>query len=138
MQIQRIQSVYLLIAVIASVALWFLPWIHIESASIDASPTNNITFGILNTINTLLPLITIFLYRNLRRQKHVCMLAIFLGIVSIGCIMAETLYLHYHDVAASTGTASIFCFVVMLFFELLAHRAMIRDENLLKSADRIR
>lgn len=136
MQIQRIQSVYLLVAFAAALTSWFFPWIHFEAHSIDLFPYTNIFLGILAGLATLLPLIAIFMFRNLRRQKLMCAVSAFMVIFSLGYVVS----LNYLG-ADADGVIQL-CAPLLMgasgIFDVLARNAIRSDENLLKSADRIR
>lgn len=136
MQIQRIQSVYLLVAFAAALTSWFFPWIHFETASIDLFPYTNIFLGILAALATLFPLIAIFMYRNLRRQKLMCALSAFMVVFALGYVVA------LNSLGADADGVIKVCAPLLMaasgLFDVLARNAIRSDEELLKSADRIR
>lgn len=136
MQIQRIQSVWLLIAFATALTSIFLPWIHVPASSIDVYGWSNIFLLILAGIATLLPFVAIFMYRNLRRQKLVCALSAFMAVLSLGYVVALS-YLG-PEPEASVGMAAPLCMAASGLFDVLARNAIIADEKLLKSADRLR
>lgn len=136
MQIQRIQSVWLLIAFAAALTSWFFPWLHFETASIDLFPWTNVFLMILAGFATLLPLLAIFMYRNLRRQKLTCALAAFMAVFSLGYVVALSWL--GADPDGSVCLTAPMLMACSGLFDVLARNAIRSDENLLKSADRIR
>ena len=90
MQIQRIQSVWLLIAFATALTAIFLPWIHVPTASIDVYGWSNIFLLILTGLAALLPFVAIFMFRNLRRQKLLCALSAFMALFALGYAVALT------------------------------------------------
>ena len=97
MVIQRIQSVYLLIAVILMVIFAFFPALSFELAD------KTVLYGALETgragsmhidpllftliiLISLLALIDIFLYKNLQRQMTVCFVDIIIGLAMLVAI----------------------------------------------------
>lgn len=136
MQIQRIQSVWLLIAFATALTSIFLPWIHVPHASIDVYGWSNIFLLILAGLAALLPLVAIFMFRNLRRQKLLCALSAFMAIFALGYVVALS-WLGPDPEVSVTLTAPLLMACSGLF-DVLARNAIRSDERLLKSADRIR
>ena len=111
--IQRVQTLYLLLATIFTGLLLFVPLASSDISNMHADltawgiyvtdMTNNglITqvlshswFGILLTVTTLLPFATIFLYKNRKRQMLLCIVEIILLAVSAGLLI----YLQQTDI----------------------------------------
>ena len=111
--IQRVQTLYLLLATIFTGLLLFVPLASSDISNMHADltawgiyvtdMTNNglITqvlshswFGILLTVTTLLPFATIFLYKNRKRQVLLCIVEIILLAVSAGLLI----YLQQTDI----------------------------------------
>ena len=136
MQIQRIQSIWLLIAFGAAITSWFFPWLHLEVSSVDLYPWTNIFLLILAGLATLLPLVAIFMFRNLRRQKLTCALGAFMALFSLGYVVALS-WLGTDPDGSVCVTAPLLMACSGLF-DILGRNAIISDEKLLKSADRIR
>lgn len=134
MQIQRIQSLWLLIACVCAVVSLCFPWLKIGGGFVSVE--NDIPLMIISLLATIFPLLAIFMYRNLSRQKLVCSLAAIMAILAIGYTVALS-YL-------GPNPESDICFlspVLMAFsgiFDMLGRRAIIHDEKLLRSADRLR
>lgn len=139
MQIQRIQTLYLLIAAILTGMFCFLPYAAVsvsedETAKVLASETP-ILF-ILNITITILLVINIFMYKNLKQQIRVALLNILL---IIGSVITTLIYIyvgHVEAVPAFDGGAILL--VLAESFAIAARRAMIKDKKRLSAADRLR
>lgn len=155
--IQRIQTVYLLIAAIAALSLYFFPiaWFYGETNTIqffvyrllDHVPANAVLFGsmftlplnILTVLMILVPFSSIFLYRNLKKQ----MLFVRVGVL-IAVIHIALLFFFYIDrIATATKIEAdynigIFFPIVSLVFLLLGLRGIMNDIKIIRSADRLR
>ena len=111
--IQRIQTLYLLIACILAIVCFFLrlEWI-------DA----------LLVLSAILSAVTIFLYRKRVVQAHLC-------VANLGCILAW-----YIALASLEGEAGIpeSLPMVSALLVFLARKGILRDEKLVRSLDRIR
>ncbi len=151
--IQRVQSVYLLLASAAVLLVHFFP-----IAVLTTEPTGMFLFryrgiyeliegneilktatyylAILLLINILISIITIFKYKNRKLQMRLCLINILLLLGSVGII--------YYSAAFSGLNASYkFKFVALLpliaiILSFLAYKGIQKDEKLIKSIDRIR
>jgi len=139
MQIQRIQTLMLLIAAIFIGTFCFTPFATIVAEG--AEPTAMFVKDapvllILNVVIAALLLITIFMYRNLRQQIKMTILSIVLicaSMVTSGFIMAVGF-----ENAKPVLFGGVVLLVLALLFALLAYRGMKRDHKLLRSMDRLR
>lgn len=148
--IQRIQSLYLLLATLLVGILFFAPamWFSYQNAmvelhafelSIDGAHilSTPVYFPILLGAATLLPLITIFCFKNRMLQIRLCGVE---AVLLIGLAAMEAL-LFWGDVftiARGALTPASFTPIAALLFVWLAARATLRDELLVRSLDRIR
>ncbi len=149
--IQRIQSLWLLLALISTSVMFFLPLAEISTADADVYSLNfeNIKTTTDNSvvhtayslagligIVTLLSFISLFLFKYRNLQMRICM---FNSLLIIG-IIALTAYFTYFvvkDSEAFPGIAAILPLIAFIF-TLMARRAVKKDEELIKSVDRIR
>lgn len=115
--IQRIQSIYLLIA-------------GLIPAIFPLTGTTRIEVLILCAILALLPLVGLFLYKTRRTQMVLCRV----------CLAAAlALYvLHFYPAAEGGSYWKLLAPAVYQLLIYLALRAIRRDENLVRAADRIR
>ena len=153
--IQRIQTVYLLLAAaLVAVALfaplaWFasdagLFELHAfalrtaEGDSVQAAPY----LGVVLAAACVLPVVTIFLFRQRLLQIRLCVVE---AVLLVGGIVMELVYyflsrrvfaeMAFHE--QGIKPAAVLPLVAVLF-ALLAARAVFRDEMMVRAADRIR
>ena len=156
--IQRIQTVYLLLATVLMSLTLFLPlatiWqsneeIIVKAFSVDIKSFSfdlplPLYMGIILTASALLPLVTIFLYKRRLTQIRLCVSEIVLllgsmGFIALYCYRLCTLL---SEVATgesifTLGFASLMP-VVAIILVVLAIRGIAKDEALVRSLDRIR
>jgi len=157
--LQRIQSVFLLLAFLAAVTLFFIPlagiyaptatykfYIYEFKNMVPGEPslfTFMTTFPLLllNLLVAVLSVVCIFLYKNRVLQMKIVRLTILLNIVIIGLIflvyakIIETNLLTSPDYLDEAG---IYFTLISLVFLILANRSIMKDEKLVRSADRLR
>ncbi|NOX85544.1 MAG: DUF4293 domain-containing protein [Chlorobi bacterium] len=155
--IQRIQTVYLFIAVVAMGATYFFPLASvygnadslvlytykIESLvpdSVIALPDYFLWPLLTLTILTIiLGIVAIFLYKKRMRQLNIVRFAI------IALILMIALFFFYYEKELGVAADGIVGYetgsylpVVSFIFFILAYRGIIHDEKLIRSADRLR
>ena len=154
--IQRIQSLYL-VAVVALMATALLtPLAYFAAGSNiyelfafelvnqanDAASQSTIYMGVVVALATIIPLITIFLYKNRMLQIRLCAVELVLLLGAqifmalyyyLGNCMFEQLEFHTQGIRI----AIIFPLVAIIL-DYLALRAIFKDEMLVRSLDRIR
>jgi glucan phosphoethanolaminetransferase (alkaline phosphatase superfamily) len=155
--IQRKQTIFLLLAAIASVLVFFFPlasfigekgsfvmFVHqIKSLVPDTHSPYSLNFLLPlvlgNAFVILFSLLTIFLYKNRKAQMKITKLNILLEVLFIGLF-----FLYYVDVLekASGATAKygigVFMPMISLILLVFAYRGIVQDERLVRSADRLR
>jgi hypothetical protein len=153
--LQRIQSIYLLLAGLSIFALFLFPLVH--NVSVDGKLLTIMVTGVFQEVNGqlahtqffvaltaatvvvgLIPLIVIFLYKNRKRQIALCYSAILViigysfwmvqTVKSVGTIEIDT---HNWGIGLLLSSISIVLIIA-------AFKAIQRDEKLVKSADRLR
>ena len=157
--IQRIQTVYLSLALIALAMLFFFPMASFLS---DLSYLKFYITGVKNmapggevplNLNLVSPLIlgtiillalaaiTIFLYKNRARQIQLTSIAVMLNIL----LILSVLFIYIPLIERRTGIKpdyagglGIYLPIVSLMFLVLANRAIKRDDKLVRSSDRLR
>ena len=149
MVIQRIQSVYLLIAVILMAIFAFFPVLTFEVGSksfvYGALETGNVGMThidplmlVLVLLVALLALIDIFLYKNLQRQMTVCFVDIIIALSMLVAIGIQTYILSTHEILNLRLQWFLLLPVFAIIFLMLAHKAMSRDKKALRDSDRLR
>ncbi|MCK9400703.1 MAG: DUF4293 domain-containing protein [Bacteroidales bacterium] len=157
--IQRIQSIFLLLAFLAAVALFFYPLAGIYSNLTaykfyiyglknmvpgEASQFSFMTtfpLLLLNILVAALSLICVFLYKNRVRQAKLVRLAILLEIVLIALVFFVYASIIERNLLASPDyldEAGIYFPLISLIFLILANRYIMKDEKLVRSVDRLR
>lgn len=155
--IQRKQTVFLLLAVIASVVLFFFPLAQFigEKDSIvlyvqkvfSLVPDTRLEYGLLFLLPLLVPnvfvilfsLITIFLFKNRKLQMKIIQLNMFLEVIMIALFF----FYDVHVLQTAAGSApdyNIGAIIppIVLILLFLAFQGVRSDEKLVRSADRLR
>ena len=135
--IQRIQSIWLLLASACAFASFKFPYYSGTNvkglAPYELNATENFLLLITTGIVGILALFTIFLFKNRALQLRLCVSGILLEAILI--------FLYYREVKTFTeGTYSLTAIlhsIIVLAF-LLAARAINKDEKLVKDSDRLR
>ena len=154
--LQRIQSIYLLLAGCAILALLLFPLAH--NIYVDGKPVTIMVSGIYQDINghqtrteffvaltvitaiiAVVPFIIIFLFKNRKQQIALCYSTL-LVIIAYSYWMAQTIKKVMGSIQLDTHNWGIGLFLssISIIFILLALRAIKADEKLIKSADRLR
>ena len=156
MVIQRWQSVFLLIAAVMMACFTFVSIGQVQLADYSLNFTtlgftyegepsqggvsgyyqHTWAFFIVSLLATVLPLINIFLFKNLKLQKTVCLIEIFilLAILAIGC----TYGYYYFDGATVSWSSLIIAPLIAFVADIMAYNRICADQRLLKAADRLR
>lgn len=152
--IQRIQSIYLLVAAIIMAVTFSAPLICQEGFSLFSYGFYNYTstgeeiakipYGILiiGLLAILLPIISIFLFKKRKRQrKFVWTSIIFTIFYMITCLVYMNSFLGDKDfinVYIKEINFTYYLPLIAIIFEFLAIRGINKDEKLIRSVDRIR
>lgn len=149
MVIQRIQTVYLLIAIILMVVFAFFPALSfelggktvlygaLESGRAGAMHIDPLLLTLVILIS-LLALMDIFLYKNIQRQMTVCFVDIIIGIAMLVAICIQAFYVGNRDGWIVSWQWYLILPVLSIIFLMMAHKAMSRDKKKLLDADRLR
>lgn len=136
--IQRIQTVYLFLAFLAMGVMPFLfPLETDPSGNKQVFFTEFVTDMVLFLGSAALSLVTIFLYHNRKLQFVLCRLNIILNLILLGLFVYHSLTVS-GEVATSEKGIGMFMPIFSIVFLVLANRAIKKDEDLVKSADRLR
>ena len=124
MVIQRIQSVYLLIAAILMGAFAFFPL--------------GVVMLTLIILISFLAIVDIFLYKNLQRQMTVCFVDIIIGLAMLVAIGIQAFVVGNREGWTVSWQWYVLLPVLSIIFLMMAHKAMSRDKKKLLDADRLR
>lgn len=155
--IQRKQTFFLLVALLASILMFFFPlasFIGIKDSVVlyvqsvhslvpDTTFPNNLVFVLpilsANVFVIVFSIISIFLYKNRKRQMHLIKLNILVEVLFI----AMFFFYYVGNLEKLSGgsagyKAGIFMPLIALVFLVLAYFGVMKDEKLVRSADRLR
>ncbi len=155
--LQRIQSIYLLVASLALFALYLFPLAH--NVYINDTPVTIMVTGIFQDVNgiqkhtdsftaltavtaivAIIPLVIIFLFKN-RKQQIALVYSTILVLFGYSFWMAQTVKKAVGEgVQLGTKTMGIGLFLtsISIIMLLLAVKSIKNDDKLVKSADRLR
>ena len=151
--IQRIQSLYLLLAAGLMAVLCFVPfasflhegevfrqtvWGISSTGETVAKVVPTLPMGILAVLSALLPFVIIFLYKNRGLQMRLCIAEIVL-LVGMVIYMAMYLFRSGSDISDRIALSVVDIFPVLaMILVFMAFKRIMKDHLLVKSLDRIR
>lgn len=137
--IQRIQTIYLLLVVIACIAFIFVPFggVKTSDGTIEIWAIKQVVpIMIASTVVASIAFIAIFLFKNRKNQMKTVLINILLSIVLIGLFLfGVTQHIGFSNYVFKIGAILP---VFILLFNMLAYGSIKSDENLVKSMDRLR
>jgi uncharacterized membrane protein YcgQ (UPF0703/DUF1980 family) len=145
--IQRIQSLYLLLAAAAGAATWFFDiWKATLSDNIVSyfNVQSSYLVFVLYMVIVMLALVCIFLFKKRKVQFRLTVLNIFLSIAATVLQyfkvldFANALQTGGKTITSSSYLPAAFLPVLILVFLFMAARGIYKDEKLIKSLDRLR
>jgi drug/metabolite transporter (DMT)-like permease len=135
--IQRIQTLWLLLASICAFASVKLPFyfgsIEVPGPTVTITPYDNFMLLVFVIATALMALVSIFLFSNRSLQIKICIVGL---VLSLANLMHYFLYMKNFK-TGGLSLYSILSFLVPVFF-ILAIRSIYKDQKLLKSLDRLR
>lgn len=134
MQIQRIQTLWLLAAVALATVSLFLPWLTVGQSPVTL--WQNIPLAILALLATILPAAAIFMYPNPQRQQTAVGVAAFLAVATLGYLVALT-YLG-PDADVRVALAAPCCMALSGAMDTMARSAIRHDIRRLRDSNRLR
>ncbi|SFB26717.1 protein of unknown function [Flavobacterium swingsii] len=135
--IQRIQSIYLLLAFIVTGALPFVfhLW-KLENGEIVYF-MNDMKYTALFGLSTALSLVSLLSFKKRQQQFVMNRLNIILNLILLGLFVYRTLTVSGETTVSEKGIG-MFLPIVAIFLLVLANKAIKKDEDLVKSVDRLR
>jgi hypothetical protein len=142
--IQRIQTVYLLLTSVISGVLIFVfnLWKSIEK-SVFALDLLNSESSLLKGIpvlflgSAILAFVAIFLFKNRKLQFVMARLTILINLILLGLLIYVSLTLP-GEASVSEKGIGMFIPILAILLLVLANKAIKKDEDLVKSVDRLR
>ena len=141
--IQRIQSIYLLLVIFLSIGapFFFKLWVEADNEvfAFDLFAYESILYKFVPIsiiISALLALITIFRYNDRQQQFVLGRIIILINLFLLGILIYLSLNIP-GEIFSEKGIGMFIPSIVILF-SVLANKAIRKDENLVKSVDRLR
>ena len=134
--VQRIQTVYLLLAFIATGILPFVFPLWKEAGK-DFYFMANMLYAVLFGLSTMLALVSIISFKKRQQQFVMGRLNMILNLILLGLFVYRTLTAS-GETAISEKGVGMFLPIFSIVILVLANKAIKKDEDLVKSVDRLR
>lgn len=136
--LQRVQTIYLLLAFIATGVLpFFFPlWTMVDGN--EHLFMQNQLYTVLFGLSTTLSLVSIVSYKKRQNQFVMGRLNIILNLILLGLFVYRSLNLSGETATVSEKGIGMFLPIVAIVLLVLANKAIKKDEDLVKSVDRLR
>ncbi len=136
--IQRIQTIYLFVAfVVTGILPFFIPLWTMANGSPYYFMQNQIYVVVLG-LSTTLSLLSIVSYKKRQNQFVIGRLNIILNLILLGLFVYRSLNVSGETLAVSEKGIGMFLPIVAIVLLVLANKAIKKDEDLVKSVDRLR
>ncbi|HAH55815.1 MAG TPA: DUF4293 domain-containing protein [Flavobacterium sp.] len=136
--LQRIQTIYLLLALISTGVLpFFIPlWTMTDGK--EYVFMQNQLYAVLFGLSTTLSLVSIVSYKKRQNQFVMGRLNIILNLILLGLFVYRSLNLSGVIASVSEKGIGMFLPIVAIVLLVLANKSIKKDEDLVKSVDRLR
>jgi len=136
--LQRIQTIYLLLALISTGVLpFFIPlWTMTDGK--EYVFMQNQLYAVLFGLSTTLSLVSIVSYKKRQNQFVMGRLNIILNLILLGLFVYRSLNLSGVIASVSEKGIGMFLPIVAIILLVLANKSIKKDEDLVKSVDRLR
>jgi hypothetical protein len=142
--IQRIQTIYLFLAAVISGGLIFIfnLWNTLKEQIfvLDLFSKELLTLKVIPFMfiaSSILSLVTIFLYKDRKLQFVIGRIIILINLILLGLLIYLSLTLSGETIVSEKGIGMFLPILVVLLI-VLANKAIKKDEDLVKSVDRLR
>jgi len=136
--IQRIQTVYMIVALVMTGVLPFVFPLWTLADRKEFFFMGSQAYSILFGLSTSLSLLAILFYKKRQHQFVINRLNIILDLILLGLFLYRSLNLSGETPAVSEKGIGMFLPIVSIVFLVLANKAIKKDEDLVKSVDRLR
>jgi len=135
--IQRIQSIFLLVVALLGglLPIWMNLWLNAEGNEVFAQ--TEMVAMIFFYLSVALAIIAILLFKNRQNQFVINRLNMILNLFLLGFFVYRSLNLSGETLVSEKGIGMLIP-VFSIVFLVLANRAIKKDEDLVKSVDRLR
>lgn len=141
--LQRIQTVYLLIVLLVMGVghLWVPLYTNAINEQVFATDTIYMLIGFI--LSAVLALISIFAFKKRQNQFVINRLNMILNVILLGVLVYWSLSISGEASVSEKGIENLIPFgsflpIVSIVFLVLANKAIKKDEDLVKSVDRLR
>jgi hypothetical protein len=136
--IQRIQTLYLFLAfVVTGILPFFIPlWTMVDGKAFFFM--QNQMYVIVLGLSTTLSLLSIISYKKRQNQFVIGRLNMILNLILLGLFVYRSLNVSGETPAVSEKGIGMFLPIVAIVLLVLANKAIKKDEDLVKSVDRLR
>jgi len=135
--IQRIQTLFLLIVGLISGVLPFFMNLWVEIGGKEVFAQDEVLVSLVFYTVTVLAVVSIVMYKKRQNQFVVNRLNMILNLFLLGFFVYRSLSLSGETVVSEKGIGMLIP-VFSIVFLVLANRAIKKDEDLVKSVDRLR
>jgi peptidoglycan/LPS O-acetylase OafA/YrhL len=136
--LQRIQTVYLIfVFIFVGVLPFFIPLWSINGIQ-PYFFIQNMIYIVINAVISVLTLVSIFSFNNRQNQFVINRLNIILNLILLGLFLYHLLNLSGETQKVSEKGVGIFLPIVAIVLLVFANKSIKKDEDLVKSADRLR
>ena len=132
MMIQRIQSIYLLIALISMTLISFKVPVYTLNESLFMAQDDTNMF-ILTIVGAIFSLLGLFMFKNRKFQMKLIRLT-----VLIQMIIGVRLFMLFNKFEVVLNNSLLFLLAFALIALIMAYRGVKKDDDLVRSVDRIR
>jgi hypothetical protein len=135
--IQRIQTIYLIVSalVMGALFMWF-PVVLGADGSVIMERNEPLLFGLI-FVSIALSILSILNFKKRQTQFVINRLNIISNFVLLGVFVYRLLTLSGETIVSEKGIGVLFP-IISIVFLVLANKAIKRDEDLVKSVDRLR
>ena len=130
--IQRIQSIYLLVAAIAMTLISFKVPVYTLNESMFMAQDDTKMF-ILTIVGAIFSLLGLFMFKNRKFQMKLIRLT-----VLIQMIIGVRLFMLFNKFEVALNNTLLFLMAFTLIALIMAYRGVKKDDDLVRSVDRIR
>ena len=130
--IQRIQSIYLLVAAIAMTLISFKVPVYTLNESMFMAQDDTKMF-ILTIVGAIFSLLGLFMFKNRKFQMKLIRLT-----VLIQMIIGLRLFMLFNKFEVALNNTLLFLMAFSLIALIMAYRGVKKDDDLVRSVDRIR
>ena len=132
MMIQRIQSIYLLVAAISMSLISFKVTVYTLNETLFMAQDDTKMF-ILTIIGAIFSLLGLFMFKNRKFQMKLIRLT-----VLIQMIIGIRIFMLFNKFEVVLNNSFLFLMAITLIALIMAYRGVKKDDDLVRSVDRIR